>query len=106
MKQFLLLLKAKEELDYSPEQLEMRLADYRQWVETIKDLHISDQRLDRTGAMVISRNEVEMDGPFLEAKEIIAGYINIQAHDLNHAIEIAQSSPLLKYFRILVQPFA
>jgi hypothetical protein len=38
-----------------------------------------------------------VDGPFLESKEAIAGYILLQVDDLNEALEIAKECPGLEY---------
>src|ERR1700737_2553518 len=38
-----------------------------------------------------------VDGPFLESKEAIAGYILLQVDDLNEALEIAKEGPGLEY---------
>ena len=104
MKQYLILLKGKKTLDYSPEELQKRLEEYRLWVTTIQDHYITDNRLERSGAHIRQKGEIATDGPFLEAKEIIAGFIIIQARDLKEAIEISNSSPLLKYFEMYVRP--
>jgi hypothetical protein len=37
------------------------------------------------------------DGPFVESKEAIAGYILLQGVDLNEALEIAKECPGLEY---------
>ena len=104
MKQFLLLLKGKQELDYSPEQLQKRLEEYREWVTTIQNNYVTDNRLERTGAHISKKNEIKTDGPFLEAKEIIAGFIIIKAENLEEAIKISNTSPLLNYFEVFVRP--
>ncbi|MDN5203053.1 YciI family protein [Fulvivirgaceae bacterium BMA10] len=104
MKQFLILIKGKKELSYEPEALQKRMDEYRQWVETIEDHYISDQRLERTGAYIKDKQTISTDGPFLESKEIIAGYTIIQAEDLNNAISIAKSCPLLNHFELIVRP--
>lgn len=104
MKQFLILLKGKKELDYSPEELQKRLEEYRQWVSTISDHYLTDNRLERSGAIIRQKDDISMDGPFLEAKEIIAGFIIIKAHDLDQAIEISNTSPLLNHFEMYVRP--
>ena len=104
MKQFLILLKGKKELDYSPEELQKRLEEYRQWVSTIEDHYVSDNRLERKGAHIRKKDEIITDGPFLETKEIIAGFIIIKAHGLNEATAILNTSPLLSYFEIFVRP--
>lgn len=104
MKQYLLLLKGKKELDYSPEQLQKRLEEYRQWVTLIEDHYVTDNRLERVGAHIPEQGNIKTDGPFLEAKEIIAGFIIIKADSLEQAIAISDTSPLLNYFEIYVRP--
>jgi hypothetical protein len=37
------------------------------------------------------------DGPFAESKEAIGGYLVLRADDLNNAVEIARSNPMLEY---------
>jgi hypothetical protein len=44
------------------------------------------------------------DGPFLEPKEMIAGYFVIRAKDQNEADTIALSSPHLGLYQIEVRP--
>lgn len=104
MQQFLLLLKGKGALDYTPDELQSRLDEYHEWVKTIGTHYVSDNRLERTGAHIKSKTEIITDGPFLETKEIIGGFVIIQAEDLDQATTIATSSPLLKYFEIIVRP--
>ncbi|WP_149304490.1 YciI family protein [Pareuzebyella sediminis] len=104
MKQYLILLKGKKELDYSPEELQKRLEAYRIWVTTIHDHYVTDNRLERRGAHLTKKDEIATDGPFLEAKEIIAGFIIIKASNLDEAVEISNSSPLLDYFEMYVRP--
>ena len=83
MKQFLILLKGKIELDYSAEALQGRLDEYDQWVTQINEYYIDDNRLERDGVHILDKDHLQTDGPFLETKEIIAGFIIIQASDLN-----------------------
>lgn len=104
MKQFLVLLKGKHELDYSPEQLQKRIEEYREWVSMIESHYVSDNRLERKGTLIRSESDIVSDGPFLEAKEIIAGFIILRADDLEQAVEIAKTSPLLNHFEIMVRP--
>ena len=39
------------------------------------------------------RGETVTDGPFIEAKEVIAGFYILAARDLDHALEIAKRNP-------------
>jgi hypothetical protein len=38
-----------------------------------------------------------VDGPFAESKEAVGGYLMLRADNLNEAVEIARSAPMLKY---------
>ncbi len=106
MQQFLLLLNSKASRDISPEELERRLSEYREWVETISDYYISDSRLEQGGAYVAQDKPIMTDGPFAELNEVIAGFVIIKASHLNQAAQISQTSPLLQYFDIAVRPIA
>ena len=44
------------------------------------------------------------DGPFLETKEQLGGFILIEARDLNDAITVAQGIPMAAYGSIEVRP--
>ena len=44
------------------------------------------------------------DGPFAETKEILGGFILIEARDLNEAIRVAAGIPLAKHGSIEVRP--
>jgi hypothetical protein len=69
------------------------------------DRHSED--LQRNGSMIGAfelahpstatslRGDVMTDGPFLEAKEVILGFAVIEAADLDAAIDIARTNPIL-----------
>ncbi|WP_308466383.1 YciI family protein [Rathayibacter soli] len=40
------------------------------------------------------RGDVVTDGPFIDAKEVVAGFYVIEAHDLDAALEIARRNPI------------
>jgi hypothetical protein len=44
------------------------------------------------------------DGPFAETKEVLGGFILVEARDLNEAIRIAAEMPLAKLGSIEVRP--
>jgi len=44
------------------------------------------------------------DGPFLETKEMLAGFIEIEARDLNEAVRIAGGSPFARIGALEVRP--
>jgi hypothetical protein len=104
MQEFLLILKGDGMSDLSPEQMQKLLLDYKAWVSKLKDQYITGQRLQRAGSLIIDRERIITDGPFLEPKEMIAGFFMIRARDLNEANQIALSSPYPRLYAIEVRP--
>ncbi len=43
----------------------------------------------------VTKNQVVSDGPFIEAKEGVSGFITVEAGDLAAAVSIAQTCPLV-----------
>ncbi|MGI9552466.1 MAG: YciI family protein [Aurantibacter sp.] len=107
MQEFLLLLKGDGMNHLSPAELQGIMGDYKAWVAQLGDKYLGGQRLEDRGAFLISKNaDILTDGPFLESKEIIAGYFLIQAKDQDEANKIALSSPHLGLYAIEVRPLA
>ena len=105
MKEYLLILKGDGMNHLSPDELQKILKDYQTWVEQLGEKYLGGQRLEENGAFLPSpKEEVLTDGPFLEPKEIIAGFFLIQANDLDEAVQIVQSSPHLGLYQIEVRP--
>jgi hypothetical protein len=44
-----------------------------------------------------ARGSMTTDGPLMEAKEIVGGYVLIEARDLEEAVELASACPGLNY---------
>jgi hypothetical protein len=104
MKHFMLIFRGQEGVDTSNDALKERIQLHLNWIEKLGDQHIDSQRLEETGAHILSHDQVITDGPFIEDKEIILGYTTIAAKDLDSAIFLAKTCPLLKYFEIIVRP--
>ena len=104
MQEYMIILKNKKSVDYSPEELQKRLDAYRTWANDLGERYVRGQRLEDEGAYLKSGEEVVTDGPFLEAKEIIAGYVIFKAQDLTEAIRVTQTLPLLAHFEAYVRP--
>jgi hypothetical protein len=60
----------------------------------------------RTTACVrVRKGKVSVtDGPFIEAKELVAGFYLIEARDLNEAIEVASRIPSATFGTVEVRP--
>ena len=82
----------------SPEEMQRHL---EKWVAWMKDLgangHIKEQGhpLEGTGKVVRGAQKIINDGPYAEAKDVVGGYMVIEARDLAHAAEISKGCPIL-----------
>lgn len=107
MNEYLMILKGSGMNDLSPDELQNILTDYTNWVKELGEQYLGGQRLDETGSLLTSKDgEIITDGPFLEPKEIIAGYFLIQAENQEAANKIALSSPHLGLYTIEVRPIS
>ena len=107
MQEFLLILKGDGMNHLSPNELQNIMSDYQSWVEQLGDQYVGGQRLEDNGSLLTAKDApIVTDGPFLESKEIIAGYFLIQAENQEEANKIALSSPHLGLYSIEVRPLA
>ena len=104
MQEFLLILKGDGMADLSPEEMQQLLLDYKAWVSELGEQYVAGQRLQAAGSLLPDKNKVITDGPFLEPKEMIAGYFLIRARDQEEANAIAGRSPHLGLYQIEVRP--
>ena len=106
MQEFLLILKGDGLNHLSPDELQQIMIDYRQWVDALGERYLAGQRLEESGQNIARDGSVVTDGPFLAAKEIIAGYMLITADSLEEATRVAQSLPHVGLYDIEIRPIA
>jgi len=85
-----------KEAQPSPEQMEGYMKSYHDWVGGIaaQNKFVGGTGLATEGK-VLKPHNVITDGPFAEVKESIAGFIRIKANDLDEAVELARTCPIL-----------
>jgi len=100
MKEFLLIFRrdfvTKEEQP-SPEQIQNMMKPWQDWMGSLaaqNKLASSGNRLASDGRVVKS-DKIVTDGPYVEIKEAIGGYIVVKANDLDEAAELAKGCPVL-----------
>lgn len=106
MQEFILLMKGDDSKEISPEEMQQRMQDYMAWMKKMSGTgnYIAGQPLMPTGKHIIDQDTVLTDGPFLEPKEIIGGYIILRANDIEEATKLAKTCPLLHHCEIYVRP--
>jgi hypothetical protein len=105
MHQFLIIVRGSDHSVASPEQMQKRLGLFNEWVQKVLNgRFVSGAPLEESDArLLVSRSEVLTDGPFIESKEMISGYIVINAADIKEAVELTKECPLLGQFRLEVR---
>jgi len=100
MKEFLLLIRTEGDCAerMSPE---LHKIHFQKVVEYIDNLRtsgklISAQPLTMYGSIVQGKANTFKDGPFIESKEVIAGYFLFRASGFEEALEIAKQHPLME----------
>jgi len=100
MNEFLLIFRrdyATKETQPSPEHLQNMMKDWQNWMGSIaarNKLVSSGNRLADEGK-VVKPGALVTNGPYVEIKEAIGGYILIRAESIDEAAEISKGCPIL-----------
>jgi hypothetical protein len=81
----------------TPERAQQSLERWMAWIRELEaGGHLKDrgQPLDRTGKVVGGAHRAVTDGPYVEAKDMVLGFIVVEARDLDHAAELAAGCPI------------
>jgi prepilin-type processing-associated H-X9-DG protein len=80
----------------TPEQMQESIQQWQDWIGGIaaQGKFLSTNQLGFTGNTLHS-DGVITDGPYAEVKEIVGGYINVKAENLEAATEMAKGCPIL-----------
>ena len=96
--------------DLSPEEIQKIMVRWNAWYDGfVREGKVSGgQPLWREAKTVSGKKgRTVADGPFAEAKELIAGYVMCRVNDIDEAVEIAKGCPGLDYgLTIEVRPVA
>jgi hypothetical protein len=100
MEEYLILMRLDlltKEAQPSPEQLQVYMQWYQDWVDSIaaRNQFVGGKGLSTEGR-VLKPGQLMTDGPFVEIKESLAGFITIRAKDFDDAVAIAKECPILK----------
>ena len=76
----------------SPEQMQQMYAAYKAWMEKFKgDILDMGDKLKSNGRLVTASGVA--DGPFVEAKEVVGGFMIVSAESYEQAVEIVKACP-------------
>lgn len=69
---------------------------WAKWMESLgqKGIMVGGEPLQPSGKQVNGSKKIVTDGPFIEAKELVGGYLIVNAKDINDAVEISKDCPI------------
>ena len=76
----------------SPAQMQQMYAAFNAWKEKFKANIVDMGGKLKPGGQIVTRSGVT-DGPMIEAKEIVGGYMIVAAENYDRALEVARESP-------------
>jgi len=98
--QYLLLFRGSGwDKDLPLEELEKTMDTVNGWFESLQQRGIikAGQALEPEGRVISARSGRPLsDGPFVESKETIGGYLLLEVDSLEEATAVAKSNPILK----------
>ena len=83
----------------SPEDMQAHMQKWAAWMKGLaeKGNFIAGEPLSRDGKQVLGSAKVISDGPFMEAKEMVGGYLIVKAKDIHEAVELSKGCPILEF---------
>jgi hypothetical protein len=83
----------------SPKQMQQTTGKWIAWFKQLNAegrLKDPGHPLEHTGKVVKGKRKTVIDGPFAEAKDVVGGYVVVEARDLDHAVEISKGCPIFE----------
>ena len=101
MKEFMLIFRNEKQpgdFFFLLEQMQAMLNQWQKWIQNVAEQgkYGGTNRLLPEGKTLKPGNIIT-DGPYIEAKEMVGGYLIVKANSLDEAVGIAKSCPALLY---------
>ena len=86
-------------LRQSPEAWQSHMQRCAQWMGAMAEQgkFVGAQPLDQSGKQIIGNKKIVTDGPFIEGKEMVGGYLMCKADNYDEALELAKGCPILEF---------
>jgi hypothetical protein len=79
----------------SPAEMQQAMADWNAWKTKFQN-EILDMGDGLTSVGAVCRSTGVTDGPYIEGKEVIGGYMLVETSSLDGAVQIAKEGPMMK----------
>jgi len=101
MKEYLFLFRGgdAETMQQSPEKWQAHMQKWMEWMGGLqqKEQLVGAQPLSKNGKQITGPGKTITDGPFMEGKEMVGGYLMCKADSFDAAVEIAKGCPILEF---------
>jgi hypothetical protein len=101
MKEYLFLFRGGDgrTVQQSPEKWQAHMQKWMQWMGELSQHGklVSAQPLNATGKKIEGSKKIVTDGPFMEGKEMVGGYLICKAGTYDEAVDIAKGCPILEF---------
>jgi hypothetical protein len=101
MKEYLLLFRGGEAHmgNLSAEDMQAHMQQWMEWMSKLNEQgkFAGAQPLINTGKVLSGPKKVVSDGPFMEGKEMVGGYLICKADTYDEAVEISKGCPILQF---------
>lgn len=101
MSEYILLFRGGDssKAKMSPENLQAHMQKWMVWMGELseKGKLVGAQPLDKTGRQIRGTSKLVTDGPFMEGKEMVGGYLICIADNYDAAIALANDCPILQF---------
>ncbi|MEO5983886.1 MAG: YciI family protein, partial [Ferruginibacter sp.] len=86
-------------MQQSAENWQAHMQKWMEWMGGLqqKEQLVSAQPLTKNGKQITGTNKTITDGPFMEGKEMVGGYLMCKADNFDAAVEIAKGCPILEF---------
>ena len=86
-------------MEHSPEKWQAHMQRWMEWMGGLQEKGrlIGAQPLSSTGKQVAGNKKVVSDGPFMEGKEMVGGYVMCKAESYDAAVDTAKGCPVLEF---------
>lgn len=81
---------------FSAEDMQKEIELHGRWIQELGDHYDSGEPLEHAAKTVSGEDKLVTDGPFIEAKELVAGFYILNADSLEEATELSKGCPVLR----------
>ena len=82
----------------TPKEKQENMQVWKNWMNdlTQKGILVDGLPLSKDGKRLTKKGKIVSDGPYAEGKEIVAGYLIVNANNLDEAAEISKGCPIFQ----------